>query len=230
MSVWFDKDAIYSNLDARSLIDYLGIRSRKAGSTTYIVCPNPDHIEKSAYRPKHCQLFQDSCYCWSCGATYNLYGIAYNWMEKEEGQHLTGEEVYSILAEAAGGKENYIIKGNKQPKIQRFPLNDKELHALMLTKYPTAKSTISLTEVVEEDGIIIASKEQTNKQISLLSLWKEDKNAFMYIVKTKAKQQLEKNAEMYELFKNSKTIDGQNIAQSFNENIFTLKNLLLKMQ
>ena len=100
----------------------------------------------------------------------------------------------------------------------------------MLTKYPTAKSTISLTEVVEEDGIIVASKEQTNKQISLLSLWKEDKNAFMYIVKTKAKQQLEKNAEMYELFKNSKTIDGQNIAQSFNENIFTLKNLLLKMQ
>lgn len=227
MNTSYDTEAIYNNLDIGSLIDLLNIPTQRKGQTVYMACPNPDHFEKRMDKPDHCKIFYDSnsCHCFSCGISCNCYGIVKNWMEKEEGQILNGKDIYKILAEAAGGEFQYIVKGKNTYEIDKFPLSKDELEVLGMSK--TNYSTV-YKEVSEENGEMFAKTVRV-PQISIMSLWKEDKEAFKYIVQTIAKQRLEKNEAFAQVFRTSTKEDGQILAQAFNKNVFALKQIMTRL-
>lgn len=218
----YDKDAILQCLDGFTLASYMGVPTVRRGGIIFCQCLNPLHHEKKF---DNCQIFKNGFHCYSCGEQYSLYTGARAWNEKQ-GNTLQGSEVWELLGDAAGGIDNFIIKGHTaQPKKERFPITDAELDLMGIKKYPSGRVSLSIKNCYEVDGMIVKSEETPAPIQSITQLWATDKDAFWYIIQTRILQELEKNEAFYNAFKTSKSEEGQAISKAFSKRIYMLKLL-----
>ena len=145
----YNTEAICENVDTLALCEILGIPVKKKGATYFSECPNPEHHEEKIYPGN------GGCHCFACGKTYRPYGMAKDWLEKQ-GQIVSGSEIYGILGDAAGGREQYIIKGRFKPE-EKFPLS-KKLMDILDFKTNTGFNEIKSCET-DKDGMILSTKQ-----------------------------------------------------------------------
>ena len=214
----YDTEAIMQNVDILTLCDILDIPVKRKGATYFAECVNPDHFEKKI--DAHNKLFPDGCHCFSCGKTYTPYGMVLNWGLKN-GRSYSGNEIYGILGDAAGGRELYVVKGKYNPK-EKFPLDDKMMNLLGFEKHSYTKTIYSAQ--TDEKGNIVSSEEKRIQNISVKNLWETDKEAFWYIVDLRCKEMYERNVDFANAFANSKTRNGQELSAVFKKNSFEIFN------
>lgn len=145
----------------------------------------------------------------------------------KQGQIVSGSEIYGILGDAAGGREQYIIKGRFKPE-EKFPLS-KKLMDILDFKTNTGFNEIKSCET-DKDGMILSSKEQYAAGLSVKQLWLSDKTAFWYIVGTRCRQMLEKYRKFANVFSKSRTASGQAIAGVYKSNALEIKEFMLAVQ
>lgn len=222
----YNTEAICENVDTLTLCEILGIPVKKKGATYFSECPNPEHHEEKIFSHNKIYPGNGGCHCFACGKTYRPYGMAKDWLEKQ-GQIVSGSEIYGILGDAAGGREQYIVNGRFKPE-EKFPLN-KKLMDILDFKTSTGFNEIKSCET-DENGMILSSKEQYAAGPSVKQLWLSDKTAFWYIVGTRCRQMLEKYRKFANVFSKSRTASGQAIAGVYKNNALEIKEFMLAVQ
>lgn len=225
----YDIDNIMSSLTLLDVVEYLDIPHAKRGSTIFLQCPNPNHIEK---KYDNCAISKkgNSCTCYSCGEHFGRFQIVKKWHEKSYGQNLNGQEVYGILGDIAGGRERFLLseKGKYHQK-NKFPFSNQQLDLLGLEKNNRPIRVVLNCEKYsyydKKDNMLYEDEYEISEEqvpISVMELWNNDKEAFWYLINSRAKNMIFRNHELYEQFK-----ENILLASAFREREYQLKEMLV---
>ena len=135
----YDKKRLLQDTDMRKLIRYL-VRSGvlrenevlENGETMFVKCPE-GHNET---RYNHCAVYETGIKCFSCQASYGRLsspsnqGGAIEVVQKYAACNF--REAISIIADATGQPENYMIDGSKMEIKSKFPYTIEQLRCCMI--------------------------------------------------------------------------------------------------
>ena len=199
--MFYDLDRINEDVDAIEIAESLGIPLYGHGKTQFIYCPEHlSRLGKENTKPSSCQITSKGYYCHSCGAKGNAI-------------KLIMDNLHCNLPEAA--KQALILSGlpvseyaldntNEKPE-DVMPLSKNDIKLLSL-KNCYAKNCINvslsknnlpsgqhiyenvsylLSDIFSENPVYDI---YTKSKYSLLDLWKEDKEGFIFLVSGKIKE------------------------------------------
>ncbi len=204
-------EELLAQADAIEVANRIGIPITRNGATLYI--PNVDGTRET--RHNHTQLFHDGCYNYTTATGRNTYGMVRDYYTNVLGRSLSHDEICEYIADTCGGAEQYIVKHDKKkgPKPQPFPLTNEELELIGLlpqthrrqvideySSWPTEKCAERIFE--GEDAVYV--KTHTVPGESLFNLFREDPEAFYYLVDGKVKETAEEVRGNYRWAKNLK--------------------------
>ena len=160
----YDVKALLEEADVRDVAEAIGMETRQKGSSLFTECVNEDHIEGSEFQ--HAVLYEKRFHCFSCGADYDVFEMVRHYYAKQ-GTPISFPESCKIVANIYGGgfEENGINSGNK------FPLTRSELKTIGLAP--------DLLWIPAYPG-------EEKPEMNLRVLFREDPEAFNFLVKEKA--------------------------------------------
>ena len=151
MARW-DVERLLRDCDLRELARYVGIRTKKCGSTTFIECLSGMHHETDI---NHCVCRKDWCYCFTCHGAYQ--GHEHNdaiatirQFRRVYGGDDSFDAACETIAGFLGGRDRYILNDTGQRRqVKLLPFTPEELQAAGVSSDPYAKRI--LQELYERD-------------------------------------------------------------------------------
>lgn len=229
-------EELIASADAFDVARSIGMTIVRSGATYYT-----NNVEgRPETRLNHNQLFHDGCKDYTSGASHNTYGMVREYFSKCLGRELTHDEICSIIADTCGGADLFIVKKDRKKKSgMPFPLTKSDLELLGLApKNRYQKEVVSYSDYKDDVHTEICgdgyAKTKPMPPISIYSLYKEDKEAFWWLVKEKLQDCIIRQKQDYHDFKD---LDGdcafketilKECAQKFQMAI-SLKNRLSKL-
>ena len=205
--VLYDIEAIKANADPYDVARSIGIpmkegrnirtRRGRVKRTNYILCPG--HQKRLGKADRHfgsCMLTEHGYICHACNARVDVIDMVMEYLEC--GFH----KALEIVADVAGGKENYVLEGEART-ARRFPLNVDEMKLIGLYPYRTVNvdypvnagdnpylSDLPSKKYVKED--VEEYLYYNTESIPMLSmLYDTDKRFCQELVQDKVKEKLE---------------------------------------
>lgn len=184
-------DELLDTANAVEVANHIGMKTKKRGKILYCQCPT-GHKETAL---NHCQLFNDGCHCYSCGAHLSTYEMVKTFFSEVNGVNLSYDEICEYIADTCGGADIYLEK--KDAKSKKFPLTKKELEVLRINSVGRQIKTIvafsdEKTEECDEFDLKAGGyvKYKMHPGISIYSLFKEDEKTTLEIIKNKYNEAL----------------------------------------
>lgn len=204
----YDRERLLQAADSLDVAEYIGLDIKRIGSNYSILCPGH---EKRLGKPDtgfgNCILTKNGYTCFACGKSVNLIDMV---------MEVTGCNYYEALgtiAETCGGRELYLSDDSDIVEKEELPLMKEELASIGLKSHSTPIYDIRnlmTCEYDDEDELYskqshyyISGNEVLKEtllgvpcSISLFSLYKDDREAYNYLIETKARESFEdsKNA------------------------------------
>ncbi len=166
MCDWYDTKRLFSDADARIIVKNLFNPAdfRKSGSTLFCRCPS-GHKET---RLDHCAVYKSGCKCFSCGSHYTTKEMVEIYFNETSFPDICGR-----IADAIGGRENYLIKPDTKNKKPVMPVTREEMEIVGIYS-PEGRDVPTITKLFEDDRkscialIRERAKEMKGKYTSLL--------------------------------------------------------------
>ena len=217
MANFYDSERIIEDADVVNVAEYLDMEMSRSGSVIRIKCPG--HFKRLGKEDNNfgsCMLTEKGYHCFACQVSVGLIDMV------EEVKGCSYVEALGIIADANGGRENYIVSGEYKMPIERTVkvLSDEDLKLIGL------KSNICFDEYLFPDGdkeyiknchynisfdlndldapYYIASK---NKSVSIKSLKIKNERLYNTIIKNAAKAAMQKYQDAITNFAK----DGKNV-------------------
>ena len=223
-------DELLDSADCLTVIKAIGMKTKKNGNSLFCECVSGTHKET---RINHCQVFKHAIHCYSCGAHYTIYNMVKEYYKNVQGIELTHDEICEIIANTCGGPESFLEKPVN--KKDRFPFKKEEIEALNLIDHPIrATAIVSVSSCKDEEHRLWLDDDMYGKEVdlplvSLRTLFKEDKEAFWYLIKSKYNEALERCFDAVHEEKNSSNPNKEYLAE-LNEKYSLLMKLRTKIK
>ena len=219
---FYDEERILEDADSLSVAEYLGLEIRNAGKRHQIYCPGHlERLGKVDSRMGSCYLLEDGSrikgyHCYACDKTVSLPNMV---MEIEDCDY---KEALGIIADSIGGREHYMTSGSGKDFEEREKiLSEQDLKVIGLltaVSFDSVMNAYSSKEEIQEVNkknqesddedvahITLSAKTDTSasletptylavhhQTISLKSIFQEDPEFYYYLVRTKAKESMDK--------------------------------------
>lgn len=98
----YDIKRLAEDADVETVVDYLGLDTRRMGSKISILCPCHDDRHFGS-----CYLTKKGFYCFACHAKGSVFDLVKNV------EHISFHDAIKVVAELCGGEDRYILKDTK---------------------------------------------------------------------------------------------------------------------
>lgn len=142
MAKW-DVRRLLADCDLRQLAPYVGIRTKRSGSTTFIECLSGMHSESDI---NHMVCDHNGCYCFTCHASYDGLSEHNDAISTvRQFRRITGgddsfDAACETIAEFLGNRDRYILSDTNGKRQKVFPLSEEEMETAGFQ--PTARRTL----------------------------------------------------------------------------------------
>ncbi len=181
--------------DAFQVAEMIGMRIRKAGSTIFV-----ENVEgRTETALTHCQLFHTGMRDYSIAQSYTTYNMVKEYYANILGKPLSHDEICTILADTCGGADAFReLKEERKNgvKAPKFPMKPEDFALIGLApKNRWHREVVSWQSWKDEehtekheDGF---AKTKALPVPSIYTLFREDPEAFWYLVSSKTRNKLE---------------------------------------
>lgn len=113
----YDRERLMDDADSYTVATYIGMDVIKRGANYWIHCPGHEkRLGKPDNRIGNCCLTKKGYKCFACGVSKNIFDMVMEYYESELGQDISFTESMGIVGDALGGRELYILDGDKKNK------------------------------------------------------------------------------------------------------------------
>ena len=197
-SGYLDRDQILEIADPLVVAEYIGLATKKVGNRISILCPG--HEERLGHPDNHfgnCYLTPHGYHCYSCGASVGLIDMV---------MEVTGEpyaEALGIIGDCCGGRELFYT--DKRRIRETLPVNLDDLKTIGLDPKSgimfDSVNVVNAQEAEHNDGeyriwphYFLDGDHMEKENVactataapSLFTLYKEDPEAYNYLLSQKA--------------------------------------------
>ena len=174
MPKW-DTERLLADCDLRMLAPYVGLRTKKSGSTTYIECMSGLHSESDI---NHMVCDRNGCYCFSCHGSYDGFSehndaiSTIRQFRRVYGGDDSFDAACETIAEFLGGRDRYILSGETgRSQRKGFPYTSEELTAAGFSGDQASRK--SIRELYERDevfckSVILGKIEETVRKLKII--------------------------------------------------------------
>lgn len=115
----YDIKRLAEDADVETVVEYLGLDTRRMGSKISILCPchNDRHFGS-------CYLTKKGFYCFSCHAKGSVFDLVKNV------EHISFHDSIKVVAELCGGEGRYVLKDVKSNEDKPHYFLDKDVMSL----------------------------------------------------------------------------------------------------
>lgn len=205
----WDVKSMVADCDLRDLAPWLGIKTRRAGSTTFIECLSGTHHETQI---DHCEAKRGGCRCYSCHVKYQtgMSDPSDDWndiidvirqFKRNRSEDDSFQNACETLAEFLGNRDRYLINGTGQ-KRKEFPYTVEELKAAGFS----IQARPVMRELFEKDEQFLSSLVLDKVTETITNLKKIIEVSWDPEVTDEAVSRLQASAKLYERLTGKKTV------------------------
>lgn len=175
MTRW-DTERLLHDCDLRALAQYLGIKTKRSGSTTFIECLSGLHHETDI---NHMVCDHDGCYCFSCHCSYDGFSehndaiSTVRQFRRVYGGDDSFDAACETIAEFLGGRERYVLSPEKEQRRKKLlPFSSEELASAGFSKDAFVRKTLQQLYEADEvfvKSIVLSKAEETIRKLKIIS-------------------------------------------------------------
>ena len=187
-----DKEALMSVANAIDVARYIGIDVQKKGTNYFMLCPgHQSRLGKPDTKLGNCVVYPDGYVCYACDAhaKHNVFDMVM------EHTNCTFVQALETVAEIYGGRDEFKTSAPQE----KLPLSQEDLALIGLKPHGKIflPQNASFEHFEPEEGFYIEKenddanhflKIKAPSTYSLLTLKRENEEAFRYLIASKAKE------------------------------------------